>query len=119
MDSKEQKKVFFKIALGAIKNIIGFGLATAFIGYLATHTGIDIPLKIIAAVLTFIMTVSMGTLLVFIIYTIKGIPLTLKNSPKNIKFSDLYGYTILALSFRLVEAAICIGYIVYLYKLFI
>ncbi|MDD4801572.1 MAG: hypothetical protein PHF24_01335 [Syntrophomonas sp.] len=119
MDSNEQKKVFIKIALGAFKNIIGFGLATAFIGYMATHSGIDIPLMIIAAVVTFIMVVSIVTLLLFIVYTIKGIPVTLKNSPKHIKFFDLYAYTFLALSFRLIEAAICIGYIVYLYKLFI
>ncbi len=119
MNGDEQRKIFFKIVLASIKNIIGFGLATAFIGYLATHTSIDKPLMILATVVVFIIIVSLVTLLAFIFYTIKNIPATISNSPKDISFSDLYTYTFLAISFRIVEAAICIAYVVYLYRIFV
>jgi len=118
MNSDEQRKVFLRIVLASIKNIIGFGLATAFIGYLSTRISIDRPLMILAAVVVFIMFVSLISLLMFIIYTFKDIPATLNNKPEHLSFSDIYGYTLLALSIRLVEAAICIAYIVYLSRLF-
>jgi hypothetical protein len=118
MNRDEQRKVFFRIVLASIKNVLGFGLAIAFIGYLSTHTSIDTPLMILAAVVVFIMFVSLMSLLIFIFYTFKGIPAALKDKPEHMSFSDIYGYTLLALSIRLVEAAICIAYLVYLYRIF-
>jgi hypothetical protein len=118
MDGTEQRKVFFKILLASVKNIIGFGLAAALIGYISAQTSIDTPLMILAAVVVFVISVSLITLLIFIIYTFKGIPATLANKPKDMSFSDIYAYTLLALLVRLVEAAICIAYIIYLYRIF-
>jgi|GEM_PF-2173867 len=117
MNNDEQRKVFIKIVLASIKNIIGFGLATAFIGYLSTRISIDIVLRILAAGVVFIMFVSLISLLLYIFYTFKDIPTTLNNKPE-LSFLDIYGYTLLALSFRLVEAAICIAYIIYLSRIF-
>ncbi|PKM77837.1 MAG: hypothetical protein CVU90_05145 [Firmicutes bacterium HGW-Firmicutes-15] len=118
MNSSEQKKVFWKIVLASIKNIIGFGLATAFIGYLATRTSIDTPLMILAVVVVFLIFVSLSTLLVYIFFTVKGIPANIANKPKHMSFSDLYAYTLIAISVRIVEAVICIAYIIYLSRIF-
>jgi len=118
MNNDEQRKVFLKIVRAAITNIIGFGLATAFIGYLSTRTSIDIVLRILAIVVVFIIFVSLISLLLFIFYTFKDMPATLNNKPEHLSFRDIYGYTLVALSIRLVEAAICIAYIIYLSRIF-
>ncbi len=118
MDRNEQKKVFFRIMFASIKNVTGFGLATALIAYLSTHTTIDRVLMVFAAVVVFLMFISLITLLLFIFYTFKAMPATLNSKPESTSFLDIYAYTLLALAIRLVEAGICIAYIVYLTRFF-
>lgn len=118
MQANEQRDIFFKIVLASLKNIIGFGLACALIGYLVLHTNIGSPAKLIAGVVVFIMAITLNTLLMFIVFTVKGMPATMAGKPANLSFFDIYGYTMASFGIRLVEATIYIFYIVYLYRLF-
>ncbi len=118
MQDNDQRGVFLKIALASAKNILGFGLATALIGYLSTQTDLGPPVKLLAVVVVVIMAVSINSLLMFIFYTVEGIPATMKNKQASVSFWDIYGYISAALVLRLIEAGLCIAYIVYLYNLF-
>lgn len=114
----DQKTVFSRIALASVKNVIGFGLATALIGYLAAHTDIGTPVKLLAVIVVFIMIISINSLLMFIIYTVEGMPSTMRNKSDSVSFGDIYGYMLAALALRIVEAGLCVYYIVYLYNVF-
>lgn len=114
----EQRAVFARIALASVRNMVGFGLATALIGYLATHTDIGPPVKILAVIVVLVMIVSINSLLMFIIYTVEGMPSTMKGKSESVSFWDIYGYILTALAIRVVEASLCIYYIVYLYNVF-
>ncbi len=118
MQDHDQKKVFFKIAQASVKNMVGFGLATALIGYLATQTDIGALVKLLAIVVVFIMAVSINSLLMFIVYTVEGIPSTMANKLESVTFWDIYSYIMAALALRIVEAGLCVAYIVYLYNIF-
>jgi hypothetical protein len=118
MQLDEQRKVFLKIVLASIRNMAGFGVASVAIGYVAAHFGVSLPLKILAVVVVFVMAVSLNTLLMFTIFTLKNIPATMASSPVGVRFLHLYGYTLTALVVRLVEAGVCVAYLVYLYRIF-
>lgn len=118
MQDNDQKAVFTRIVLASLRNIAGFGVATALIGYLATQTDIGTPVKLLAAVVVFIMVVSINSLLMFIVYTIEGIPSSMANKPESSTFWDIYSYMIGALVLRIIEAGACIFYMVHLYNIF-
>lgn len=118
MQRNDQKQAFFRIVRASIVNIFGFGFATVLIDYLTKQTNIDTPLMILALVVVFIMFVSISSLIIFIYHTVKGMPATMAAKAENINFSDIYGYILAALSVRIIEAAICIVYIVHIYRLF-
>jgi hypothetical protein len=118
MQDTQERRVFSRIATASVKNIIGFGLAAALIGYLVKNTDIGTPIMILAGVVVFIMAVSLGSLLMFTSYTIKGMPSTMASKPENKSFADIYRYILAALAVRMTEAAICIVYILYIYHLY-
>ncbi len=117
MQTDDQRSAFIRIALASITNVIGFGFATALIAYLTKQTDIGKPVMILAIIVVFIMFVSIYSLIMFIFYTVKGIPSTMA-SMAGVKFVDVYGYILTALFLRLIEAGICIAYIIYIYRLF-
>lgn len=118
MQDTQERRVFSRIATASVKNIIGFGLAAALIGYLVKNTDIGTPIMILAGVVVFIMAVSLGSLLMFTSYTIKGMPSTMASKPENKSFADIYRYILAALAVRMAEAAICLVYILYIYHLY-
>jgi hypothetical protein len=118
MQYSQERKAFLRIASASVKNIIGFGLTTALIGYLVKNTDIGTPIMILAGVVVFIMAVSLGSLLMFTGYTINGMPATMASKPENKSFADIYRYILAALAVRMTEAAICIVYILYIYHLY-
>lgn len=118
MRENEQRAAFTRIALASVRNMIGFGLATALVGYLALNTDIGPPVKLLAAIVVLVMIVSINSLLMFVVYTVEGMPSTMKNKSASVSFWDIYGYILAALAFRLIEASLCIYYIVYMYNVF-
>jgi hypothetical protein len=118
MQYSQERKAFLRIASASVKNIIGFGLTTALIGYLVKNTDIGTPIMILAGVVVFIMAVSLGSLLMFTGYTINGMPATMASKPENKSFADIYRYILAALAVRMTESAICIVYILYIYYLY-
>ena len=118
MQDSQERKAFLRIASASVKNIIGFGLTTALIGYLVKNTDICTPIMILAGVVAFIIAVSLGSLLMFTGYTISGMPATMASKPENKSFADIYKYILAALAVRMAEAAICIVYILYIYNLY-
>jgi len=118
MQNNDQKQAFIRIARASIMNIIGFGFAAVLIDYLAKQTDIGTPVMLLALVVVFIMSVSIYSLIMFIYHTVKGIPSTMATKAEGVTFSDIYGYILAALAFRIVEACICIAYIIYIYRIF-
>ena len=118
MQDNNERSLFLKITRASVTNIIGFGLATALVDYLVKNADIGIPVMILAGIVVFIMAVSLSSLIIFTVYTIKAIPSTMANNPASKSFADLYRYILAALAVRMVEAAICIVYIIYIYNLY-
>jgi len=104
--------------LASIKNIIGFGLATAAIVYLGRFSGIDLVLKILAGLVILVMGISLSAFIAYVALTIKRIPATLKKNDTEFSFLQIYGYLLKALAVRLLEVGICIFYLVKLYQVF-
>ena len=118
MQDNQNRSIFLRIVKASATNITGFGLATALIGYLFNNTDVGTPVMVLAGIVVFIMLVSLGSLLMFIGYTIKGMPDTMAKKPANKSFLDIYKYILAALAVRITEAAICIFYTVYIYNLY-
>jgi len=118
MQSNDQKQAFLRIAKASIVNILGFGFATVLIDYLAKQTDIGTPVMVLALIVAFVIFVSISSLFLFIFHTVKAIPSTMAAQATNVKFLDIYGYILTALSIRIVEAAICIAYVIYIHRIF-
>lgn len=114
----DQKSVFLRIARASIVNILGFGFATVLIDYLTKKTDIGTPVMLLALVVVFIMLVSITSLVIFIYHTAKEIPVIMATQSADLKFTDVYGYILAALSFRIIETFIYFAYIAHIYKLF-
>lgn len=119
MQNNDQKEAFIRITKASIVNIVGFGFATALIDYLAKHTNIGTPVMVLSIIVGFVIFVSISSLIVFIYNIVKGIPETMAKKAAHLSFSDIYGYTLAALAVRLIEAGICVAYIIHIYLLFI
>lgn len=119
MQNNDQKEAFIRIIKASIVNIAGFGFATYLIDYLAKNTNIGTPVMVLALLVFFVIFVSISALLVFIYKTVQQIPKTMAAKPANLTFIDIYGFTMAALFIRLIEAAICVFFIVHIYKLFL
>lgn len=117
MQDTNERNVFFKIVKASATNIAGFGLATALVSYLVTNTNVGTPLMILAGLIVFIMLVSLSSLLMFIYFTIKNVPEIMGKSLGK-SFWEVYKYILSALSVRLVEAAICVVFIIHIYHLY-
>ena len=111
----QQKPVFKRIALGAIRNMAGFGLAVWGTAYLATLPDMRKPALLAAAIVLLIMLTTLNALLLFTFYTLRSIPSTLQEKAADMSFQDIYGYTLAAISIRLLESVVYVYYIVYLY----
>ncbi|SHG81541.1 hypothetical protein SAMN02745221_01043 [Thermosyntropha lipolytica DSM 11003] len=113
-----QFQVFWKIIKASIRNIIFFILATAAIAHLASIPGLK-NLALLAAVLeSFIIFITLSALIYFIYYTITTYPAMRKNHPER-TFTQLYGYTLGAFVFRLIEVFVYIYILIFLYNLFL
>jgi len=117
MQDTNEKNIFLKILRASATNIVGFGLATALVSYLVRNTDVKTPLMVLAGLIVFIMLVSLSSLMIFIYFTIKNIPETMRKAGGK-SFGEVYKYILSALAVRLVEAAICIVFIVHIYHLY-
>ncbi len=117
MQDTNERNVFFKIVKASATNVAGFGLATALVSYLVRNTDIKTPVMILAGLIVFIMVVSLSSLLMFIYFTISNVPETMRKSLGK-SFLQVYKYILSALSVRLIEAAICVLFIVHIYHLY-
>lgn len=113
----EQKSVFKRIALGSIRNMLVFAAAAGITAYLAGLPGLRKPALLLAAIILLIMIITANALILFTFYTLKSIPATMRQTPSE-TFKDIYGYTLAGIAFRLVEMALYIYLIVYLYRVF-
>ncbi len=113
----EQRSLFKSIALGSVRNMIGFAAAVAVIAYLAGITGVRKPAMLLAVITVLIMLVTINAFIMFTYYTLKSIPAARRENPGE-SFSQVYGYTLVGIAIRLVEVILYICLIVYLYKVF-
>ncbi|MDO4540917.1 MAG: hypothetical protein Q4B48_07475, partial [Syntrophomonadaceae bacterium] len=111
----DQKTTFWKIIRASLVNVLGFGGATFGVIFLSRLLNIDVIFIVLAIIIAIIALVSVSGLLVFIGYTIKGIPQTMEHRPEGMGFFSLYGYIIAALLIRCVEGAICVYCVIQLY----
>lgn len=115
---EQQKDIFIRIIFASARNVIGFGLATAAIAYLASFEGLKRVALIFGVIEVFIIFVTLSALLYFIYYTINSYSDTRSNKPEQ-SFVEIYGYTISALAVRLLEAAVYVYITVFLYNIFL
>lgn len=118
MQNNDQKEAFIRIIKASCVNILGFGFATYLIDYLTKNTNIGTPVMVLAMAVFFVIFVSISALIVFIFKTAQQIPKTIATKQASLTFLDIYGFTMAALTVRLIEAAICVFYIIHIYKLF-
>lgn len=116
MHIEEQKALFKKIVLGAIRNILVFGAITMGIVYLDQNYDLGVITRIAAVTVVFIMVLMLNTLILFTVYTIRSVKPTMEAKPEEAGFKEIFGYTFAALAVRLVEAVCYVVYFVYLYK---
>lgn len=119
MKNNDQREAFIRIIKASCVNILGFGFATYLIDYLAKNTDIGTPVMVLALLVFFVIFVSISALIVFVFKTAQQVPKTLAAMPASLTFFDVYGFTIAAVTVRLIEAVICIFYIVHIYQLFL
>lgn len=117
MQVNNERSVFLRIIKASFLNVVGFGLATALVSYLAKNTAAGTPIMILAGIVVFIMLVSLSSLLMFIGFTIKNIPATM-NQAGGKSFGEIYKYITAALLVRLAEAIVFIYYIAIIYHLY-
>jgi len=117
MTLNEQKSVFKRIALGSIRNMLGFAVAVAITAYLAGLPRVHKPALLLAAIIVLIMLITANALILFTFYTLRSIPDTMRQTPDE-TFKDIYGYTLAGIAIRLAEIILYIYLIVYLYRIF-
>jgi hypothetical protein len=117
MQDHDEKRTFLRIVKAAATNVVGFGLATALVSYLAGLAVAEKPVMILAGLIVLIMLISLSSLLLFIGLIIKNIPETMEKSAGK-SFFEVYRYMLYALGVRCAEAIICIIYIVHIYHLY-
>lgn len=117
-ENLSEKQTFWKIVRASATNIAGFGAATFAVIFLQRLLEITILFKILSVVIALIVLISVSGLLVFIYYTIKGMPQTMREKPEGTGFFKIYGLIVTALLIRCVEGAICVYCLVLLYREF-
>lgn len=115
---EKQQNTFWNIIKASIKNIVFFSLATAAIAQLASMPALNKIALLLAGLVTFIIFLTLSALIYFIYYTISTYSAMRRNNPEQ-SFSQLYGYTLGAFIFRLLEVFVYIYILIFLYNLFI
>ncbi|MBO8159272.1 hypothetical protein [Thermosyntropha sp.] len=113
-----QREVFYNILKASIRNIIFFVLATAAIAHLASIKSLRSLALLFGVLETLIIFTTLGALIYFVQYTIKTYSQT-RMSQFGHSFMQVYGYTIAAFIFRLLEVAVYIYILIFLYNLFL
>lgn len=115
---ENSKDIFIRIIKATFRNIIVFSFATAAIAHIASFPALKNIALLFAALEAFIIFLTLGALIYFIYYTINTYSTLRQNKPEYAS-NQMYVYTMAAFLFRLLEVAVYVYIIIFLYNLFL